>query len=219
MATSRPSKKRKTSQGKVEVGWVNVTAKERFVALDADGDCFYRAVANCFSGSFNIQVLRDLVADNLKIEHFEALQVAFKFNNREYAYMRQCKTLNELAAKMRLSGALLSSRQCVWADWLQIQLLATLLGLVVLIRDSSASYNMTIWPEEQSPVFCAGHGAPCHPRVVMYMHVVRVESCHYNLFYKGDTCLFSHAEILETSVVSDFPELTPRTERKVKGEE
>lgn len=37
-----------------------------------------------------------------------------------------------------------------------------------------------------------------------FMHIVRVNSCHYNLFYKGEQCLFTYSELLETSIANTF---------------
>ena len=47
--------------------------------------------------------------------------------------MRRCRTLEHLRDRQRLCGADVGSRMCVWADWPQIQLVATLYDITVLV--------------------------------------------------------------------------------------
>lgn len=85
-----------------------------------------------------VRGLRGKVADSLTAAHFEALQTAFQYNNRDYSYMRRCKSLDQLKTLQRVSGADAGSRMCVWADWTQIQLVADIENVTLLIKDAAA---------------------------------------------------------------------------------
>lgn len=118
-------------------------ASTTYEVLPADGDCLYAAVVRAVAGHrrgphsvATVRELRGLLADHLTEAHFEALQTAFACSAREYAFMRRCKTLGALRDLQRLCGADVGSRLCVWGDWLQLQLAADLLRLVVRRRET-----------------------------------------------------------------------------------
>ena len=45
-----------------------------------------------------------MVADKLRPEHYDALRVAFEVSPREYAYMRRCKTLEDLRERTKVGA-------------------------------------------------------------------------------------------------------------------
>ena len=91
---------------------------------------------------------------------------------------------------------------CVWADWTHLQLLADETGVGILLRDAAADFKLVIRPSEEArPASCCG-AAPYDgpPR---FLHLVRVNQCHYNLFAAGDRAVFSKGELEQTSLDFD----------------
>eukprot|EP00051_Salpingoeca_urceolata_P032180 m.496691 g.496691 ORF g.496691 m.496691 type:complete len:211 (+) comp48404_c0_seq1:143-775(+) len=185
---------------------------ERYVKIAADGDCFYRAVADALvmcptldwlaprrqmynlPARFTVSTLRNLVADHLTAEHWMALQAAYQVDPREYSYLRRVTTLEKLRDRTRLCGEEVGTRMCVWADWSHIQLVVQLLGLVVLLRDSHQNFCLILKPDDLSH--------DCEQR--RFVHVVRVDACHYNLFASGDQAILTDADVRASTIFDMF---------------
>ena len=60
---------------------------ERIAQLDADGDCFYRALELATDGRVTVKEARDKVADGLTQAHFDALVAAYAVSPREYVVL------------------------------------------------------------------------------------------------------------------------------------
>ena len=113
---------------------------------------------------------------------------------------------------------------CVWADWTQMQIIANALGTVLLIRDTSANFSLKLlpsgarrldlWPIESEELPQASGKVHSHSNdgsnstqavpPLYYLHLLRVDSCHYNLFKHGELALFTRAQCLTTTLASMF---------------
>jgi hypothetical protein len=60
---------------------------ERIAQLDADGDCFFRALELATDGRVTVKEARDKVADGLTQAHFDALVAAYAVSPREYVVL------------------------------------------------------------------------------------------------------------------------------------
>lgn len=175
-------------------------SEEAIVQLAADGDCFYRAIELATDGRVSVAMSRGRVAAGLTQDHYDALVAAYTVSPREYAFMRRARTLDQLRDRQRLCGCDVGSRVCVWADWAQIQLVATLFQFTILVRDAKAGFSMTISPEN---THVTSTDAPSGEKR-RYVHVIRVDECHYNVVTIGGHALLSHTQVEASSFGGSF---------------
>ena len=167
---------------------------EGFLSIPADGDCGFQ----CFTEATEettVAELRSAVADALTEDHFTALQAAAAADPRSYSYMRRCRSLEELRTLTRPCGKDVGSRMCVWADWPHLQLMVDITGVTCLLRDQASGLCLIMKP---------GHGAPSVSSSPRYLHIVRVDSVHFNLFAIGEKRLFTREEAKESSLAGIF---------------
>lgn len=149
---------------------------------------------------------RSRIADGLTQAHYDALTAAFAAAPREYAFMRRVRNLDQLRDRQRMCGSDVGSRICVWADWAQIQLAATIYGWGILVRDTQAGFTMKILPEHSTdPDSREESNQDLDPDIrVMYLHVLRVDGCHYNVVTVDGQALLTLKQVQQSSFGKDF---------------
>ena len=147
--------------------------------------------------------LRAAVADALTQDHFSALQAAAAADPRSYSYLRRCRSLEDLRTLTRPLGKGIGSRMCVWADWTHLQLMVDITGVTCLLRDQASGLCLAMKPENGTPPVSSSSSSSSttSPR---YLHIVRVDSVHFNLFAIGEKRLFTREEAKETSLTDIF---------------
>eukprot|EP00039_Didymoeca_costata_P021765 m.2927 g.2927 ORF g.2927 m.2927 type:complete len:207 (+) comp2624_c0_seq1:118-738(+) len=173
------------------------TRDETYIQIPADGDCFYTGIVRAMNDdSLTVSKLRCMVADRLNEDHFSALQAAAMVSPREYKFMRRCRSLQQLKELQKVEGSVAGSRMCVWADWTQIQLLADALNIFILIKDAQQDFHMTVRPESCESVDSKS--------LAGFVHLIRIDACHYNLYECNNNSLFSWEMLKETDLLNLF---------------
>lgn len=178
---------------------------EGFVSIPADGDCGFQCFteAGATEDLTTVAELRSAVADALTEDHLSALQAAAAADPRSYSYMRRCRSLDDLRTLTRPCGKDVGSRMCVWADWTHLQLMVDITGVTCLLRDQTSGMCLVMKPGNGTPPVPSSTttSTSTPPR---YLHIVRVDSVHFNLFVVGEKRLFTREEVKSTSLADIF---------------
>jgi hypothetical protein len=135
------------------------------VAIQADGDCFYRVIAKALGEGQTTMSLRDIVAAALTMEELVFYKVLH--NVPGYSECAQCTTLEELKS-------LIATPCRIWADQFAIETLAKHFHIRLFIVDDGAQKDKFV-------IVNAGgqHSEQHADDAVVLLHRTRRQ--HYNL--------------------------------------
>ena len=203
------SKKRRRDNG--TTGRTKTTPDgEHYIQIQADGDCGFACFCTAGATELDVRGLRARVAESLTEDHFSALQAAFAADPRGYSYMRRCRSLHDLRTLTRPTGSEVGSRMCVWADWTHLQLMANITKVTCLMRDQTSGLCLVIKPEDAAPAESESESesrssSSCAASLSSsYLHILRVNNVHFNLFAISDKRIFTREELEDTSLASRF---------------
>mmetsp|Transcript_13278 Transcript_13278/g.43260 ORF Transcript_13278/g.43260 Transcript_13278/m.43260 type:complete len:264 (-) Transcript_13278:84-875(-) len=163
-----------------------VLGSEKFSVdvVPADGDCFYTAMSHALSDRdvITVRTLRERVSQAVDGETLACFKVAYDAGVAGFEFMRRCKDLPSVRARLAKTSEDVGVGQCVWANDFEIRTTATLSRCAILIWDMEARQQKNAFlyfqPESSAPV-----------RFVMLQRTRRE---HYNLItfesrLRGDT--------------------------------